>query len=1234
MPQFVHLHVHTQYSILDGASAIGKILKRAKELGMPALAITDHGNMYGVKEFRDAAEKEGIKPILGCEVYVVKNRFERDKDEKAGDHLILLAKNLTGYHNLCKIVSYSWTEGFYYKPRIDKSLLRQYHEGLICSSACLGGELPQAIMRGDIAGAEAVVREFKEIFGDDYYLEMQLHPAGDSRDEFVYNHQVEVNKEIRRLSAKYGVKCICSNDVHFVMEDDAIAHDHLICLNTGRDLDDPKRMRYTYQEYLKSYEQMHALFPDDEQALANTLEVADKVELYSLNSKPLMPNFPPPEDFAFDLDKLKESFARKLEDKSVTDRIAAAADISELGKIAAETGLEEKFMIAKQFRYLEWLTYEGARVRYGLNLSQEVTQRLEYELSTVEWMGFPGYFLIVWDFIRAAREMGVSVGPGRGSAAGSVVAYCLKITNIDPLKYHLLFERFLNPERISLPDVDVDFDEDGRADVLHYVTEKYGEKRVAQIVTFGCMAPKLAIKDVARVEKLPLSESDRLTKLVPDRITPTKGQTPFEFVYQESPELSAERESPNQLIRSTLKYAEKLEGSVRQTGVHACGVIIGKDDLELFAPIAVVKDKDSKGEVYKSVVQYEGKLVESVGLIKMDFLGLRTLSIIKDALLNIEKVHGKKIDIDAVPLDDKKTYGVFARGETTGLFQFESAGMKKHLRNLKPNRFEDLIAMNALYRPGPMEYIPNFIARKQGTEPVTYDIADMEEYLNDTYGITVYQEQVMLLSQKLAGFTGGEADTLRKAMGKKLKDVLAKMKDKFLAGAAAKGHDQKICEKIWTDWEAFASYAFNKSHATCYAYVAYQTGYLKAHYPSEFMAALLSRNLSDIKTLTLYMQECQRMGIKVLGPDVNESYHMFSSDKAGNVRFGLAAIKGVGEAAVKDIIQERETNGRFKDIYDFMERINYQMVNRKVIEGLAMSGALDGISGFHRSKFFAGDSRDSSGTTFLEQLIKYGSKIQSERLNAQQSLFGASGGEQDITKPVSPVAMEWSALETLNKEREYIGIYLSAHPLDEYSVLINKLCNASLAELEDTEAMKDKDFSVAGMVTDTKIMMNKSGGQFGRFKLEDYEGNTHEFMLFGKDFEKFRIFMYKDYFLYIRGKVARRTYFKKDENGNPTQDKREDYRVQILDIMQLRDVEETRLRELTVTVPIEDVSADFNERFQKAAKKSKGKLLLKVRVEDKGAGICLPMQSKSLRVSLTGPLTALMKESGYDFAVK
>ena len=1217
MPDFVHLHVHTQYSILDGAAAIKPLIKRAKALGMNAIAITDHGNMYGVKNFHDTATDAGVKPILGCEVYVVKNRFEKDKDEKAGDHLILLAKNLEGYHNLCKMVSYSFTEGFYYKPRIDKQLIEQYHEGLICCSACLGGEVPQAIMHNDIEEAERVVQWFKNIFGEDYYLELQLHPSGDpQKDADVYENQLRVNKVILELAAKYGVKYICSNDVHFILAEDAVAHDHLICLNTGRDLDDPNRMRYTFQEYLKSPEEMAALFPDHPEALATTLEIADKCEDYKLTHAPLMPNFPPPEDFPIALGELRESFVKKIEDEEMLAKIGACATVPELEElVAGDKELSDRLMVAKQYCYLKDLTYKGAHMRYGDVLDEKTEERIKYELSTIEWMGFPGYFLIVWDYIRAAREMGVSVGPGRGSAAGSVVAYCLKITNIDPLKYDLLFERFLNPERISLPDVDVDFDEDGRADVLRYCVQKYGQKRVAQIVTFGTMAPKMAIKDVARVQKLALSESDRLSKLVPDKVTPDKkhGETPFDFVYKESPELAAERESPNQLIRNTLKYAEKLEGSIRQTGVHACGVIIGQDDLEKFAPMAIAKDAEL------NVVEFEGKEVESVGLIKMDFLGLRTLSIIKDAVENVKAVHGVDVDIDGISLDDAPTYEVFARGDTTGLFQFESPGMKKHLRNLKPNRFEDLIAMNALYRPGPMEYIPNFIARKHGQEPVTYEIADMEEYLNDTYGITVYQEQVMLLSQKLAGFTGGEADTLRKAMGKKKRDVLDKMKPKFINGCKERGHDEKICDKIWGDWEAFASYAFNKSHSTCYAYVAYQTGYLKAHYPSEFMAALLSRNLADIKQLTLYMNECKRMGIRVLGPDINESMRTFSSNKAGDVRFGLEAVKGVGEAAVESIIAERNANGRFKDIYDLMERVNFSAVNRKCFENLAYAGGFDSISGFHRGKFFGADARDNTGVTFIEQLMRYGQRFQAEKNNAQQSLFGG-GGHVDIQRPVLPACADWSQLETLAKEREMIGHYLSAHPLDDYKIIINHMCKTQLTELENLEALKGQEIAVAGMVVSVQNLITKTGKPWGKFVLEDYNG-THEFALFSRDYENFRKYLFSDYFLFVRGRVQPKPYNDKE------------LEFKIISMVQLSEMRDTMIKEMNVLLPVEDVTPTLVRELTEKVKEAKGETLFRISVIDREAHVSLSLFSKSHKVSLTQSLVSYLDDNEIKYSI-
>ena len=1200
MPQFVHLHVHTQYSILDGAASVKGIVKRAKELEMPALAITDHGNMFGVKEFHDTAVHEGVKPILGCEVYVVKNRLENDKDEKAGDHLVLLAKNLQGYHNLIRIVSYSWTEGFYYKPRIDKGLLRKYREGLICTSACLGGEVQQAILRGDLKEAGRAVAEFKEIFGEDYYLEMQFHPSGDPMiDHEVYHCQQKIYPEMLKLAAEHGVKYIASNDVHFIMADDAQAHDRLICLNTGKDLDDPNRMRYTGQEYLKTPGEMAALFPNHPEALETTLEIAAKIEEYSLANKPLMPNFPLPDNFALDSAQLKASFIKGMEQEQVAEQVEAADDLDAF--VRENPQWAEKLIIAKQFRYLEHLTYEGARKRYG-EISDTLRERIQYELQTIEWMGYPGYFLIVWDFIRAAREMGVSVGPGRGSAAGSVVSYCLEITNIDPIKYNLLFERFLNPERISLPDVDIDFDEDGRALVLNYVIEKYGQKHVAQIITFGTMAPKMAIRDVARVQKLPLAESDRLAKLVPE----TPG-TSFEKAFKEVPELASARQSTNPLIADTLKYAEKLEGSIRQTGVHACGVIIGPEELEEVVPIAVAKDAEL------NVVQYEGTQVESIGLIKMDFLGLKTLSIIKDAIETIEAVHGAKIDIEAISLDDAPTYELYARGDTSGLFQFESPGMKKYLRQLKPNRFEDLIAMNALYRPGPMDNISDFVARKHGEKKVVYDLPDMQEDLSDTYGIPVYQEQVMLLSQKLAGFTGGQADTLRKAMGKKQRATLDKMKPQFIEGAAVRGHNPDICEKIWGEWEKFASYAFNKSHSTCYAYISYQTAWLKTHYPAEFMAALLSRNLSDIKRIGFYMDECKRMGIPVLGPDVNKSRLRFSTDREGNVRFGLGAIKNVGEPFVNEVIRERNENGAFTSIHDFVERIPPQFINKKSFEGMVLGGALDSISGFHRSKFFAATEKD--GETFVEQLLRYGNRAQAEKNNAQQSLFGEAAGPSYIQKPLPPEGEEWTKLETLNREREVIGIYLSSHPLDDYAVLIRNFCTLQLSEMDDLTQLSGKDFIIAGMVTGAQHLFSKTGKPYGRFTIEDY-GGSYQFTLFGKDYEAFRRFIYPDYCLMIRGRVQPRMM----------RDPKE-LEPKITSIVQLSEAQDTMVKEITLTLPLQEITAEMVKSISEKARKSKGNIRLRVRVTDPETDVSLSLYSKSVKVNLGGELVRFCEEN-------
>lgn len=1217
MAEFTHLHVHTQYSILDGAAAIKKLLARAKDLGMTSLAITDHGNMFGVKEFHNAAHAAGIKPILGCEVYVAtRTRFDKtDKEDRSGDHLILLAKNLTGYHNLIKLVSYAWTEGFYYNPRIDKELLEKYHEGIICCSACLGGEIPQFIMKGDIAGADAAVKWFHDLFGDDYYLELQAHRTGDpERDAKVYNHQVIVNKALLKLAQKHGIKYIATNDVHYIAADDAPAHDRLICLSTGRDLDDPQRMRYTGQEYLKSYDEMAALFPDNPEALATTQEIVAKIEDYSLSHKPYMPNFLLPDEFVVELEPLKKSIAVGLEKiykekpeelTSILGRVNACGSEQEIGAVSEEVA--DLLLTARQYLYLEHIVYEGAAKRYpGNKLTDEIKERIAFELKTIEWMGFPGYFLIVWDFIRAAREIGVSVGPGRGSAAGSVVAYALKITNIDPIAYDLLFERFLNPERISLPDIDIDFDEDGREDVMHYVVQKYGQKRVAHIITFGTMAAKSSIKDVARVQKLPLPESDRLSKLVPE-----KPGTTLEKAYKEVPELAAERNSENPLIRDTLRYAEKLEGSVRQTGVHACGIIIGQDDLEKFAPISTAKD----AELF--VVQYEGSLVEDAGLIKMDFLGLKTLSIIKDAVENVKESKGIDIDIDDIPLDDKKTFELYSNGETTGLFQFESPGMKKHLRALQPNRFEDLIAMNALYRPGPMEYIPNFIARKHGREAITYDLPDMAEYLEDTYGITVYQEQVMLLSQKLAGFTKGQADTLRKAMGKKQRAVLDKMKGTFIEGAVAKGHPAQVCEKIWGDWEAFAQYAFNKSHSTCYAYVSYQTAYLKAHYPAEFMAALLSRNLSDIKKISFFMDECKRMGAPVKGPDVNKSRHHFSVDSEQNIRFGMGGIKGLGENAVQAILDERKANGPFTDIFDFVERVNLQTVNKKNIECLALAGALDSIAPFHRSQFFV---QDNKGSSFIESLIRYGSLVQAERAQKQNSLFGDMMSGVMVQKPEIPCAETWGKLETLEKEKAVVGIYLSSHPLDDYRILIEKYCSNTVSELDDLSSMRERDFTVAGMVTSAQYLTTKTGKPYGRFTIEDF-GGSHTFTLWSKDWETFHSFCFEQNSILIKGRVQM-SRFRPGE-----------MEIVIKSMKSLAEVMESDIRELVVTVPVQDLSTGFITDLSSTAAASAGQVSLLFHIFDPESGVKVALRTRTPKIELNAQVVGLLDDYGFKYRI-
>lgn len=1168
MQQFVHLHVHSQYSLLDGQADIKKLVDKAVKDGMPGMALTDHGNMFGIKEFANYAKKHNgkvdgkvkellsqaaeaeaagdaaaaadlrakaeeekshrFKAILGCEMYVANNSLH-DRNDKTdrGRHLIVLAKNQKGYKNLIKLVSQAWTEGFYSHPRTDKAALAAHREGLIICSACLGGEIPRLILSGRMDEADASVRWWKETFGDDYYIELQRHKTdvpGGNRD--TYEEQQKVNPELMRLARKYDIKIIATNDSHFVNAEDAEAHDRLICISTNNYLNDPARMRYTKQEWFKTREEMSQVFADLPEAMANTMEIYDKVETYSIDHEPIMPNFDIPADFGTEEEyrsriteqELFDEFTRDEKGNVVLSQADAEKKIKKLG------GYDKLYRIKFEADYLRKLAYEGAKVRYG-ELTPELDERINFELHIMKTMGFPGYFLIVQDFINAARnQLGVSVGPGRGSAAGSCVAYCLGITQIDPIKYDLLFERFLNPDRISLPDIDIDFDDDGRADVLHYVTKKYGEEKVAHIVTYGTMAAKSAIKDVARIEQLPLNEANRLAGLIPRHMPEVNGKElspTLSNCLGYLPEFKQELAGPNPLITETLSYARQLEGTVRNLGVHACGVIICRDDITDWVPVSTAVDKASDDKSKLIVTQYEGRVIEETGLIKMDFLGLKTLSIIKEAVSNIKRTRGIDIDIDNVPIDDPKTYELYCEGRTTGTFQFESAGMQKYLRELKPSTFEDLIAMNALYRPGPMDYIPDFIARKHGRSPITYDIPVMEKYLKDTYGVTVYQEQVMLLSRLLANFTRGQSDTLRKAMGKKLIEKMNELKGLFIQGGTANGHDAKVLEKIWADWEKFASYAFNKSHATCYSWVAFQTAYLKANYPAEYMAAVLTRNLSDLTKLTGFMDECKRMHISVKGPDVNESYAGFGVNSHGDIRFGLAAVKGVGEGVVADIIREREANGPYESIYDFVERVNPSTLNRRVLEALALSGALDCFgSEVQREDYYATNGR---GESFMEQLLRYGQAYQQDKVESAASLFGDDEGACSTAgRPPITHAVRWPDTVRLDKERDLVGMYLSAHPLDPYYLELQYGCTCDFKHFAELGAnFEGQEITLGGMVVSLESRPSKSGSMFGILKVEDYSG-SHEFMLFGQDYIDFHNYGVTGTPIYIKGAYERR----------------------------------------------------------------------------------------------------------------
>lgn len=1202
MEDFVHLHVHTYYSILDGQSPIPRLVDKAIADGMRGMAVTDHGNMYGTKEFFDycksankklkEAGKEPFKPVLGCEMYVSRHgskTLHRDKGDMSGYHLIVLAKNATGYHNLVKLVSRSWTDGFYMRPRTDREDLEKYHEGLIVCSACIAGEVPHKILEDDIAGAREAIEWYKRVFGDDYYLELQRHRVEDpnlraNRETFPL--QQKANKVLIELAGEYGIKLMCSNDCHFVDKENAEAHDHLLCMSTGKDLDDPTRMLYSKQEWFKTREEMNKVFADIPEALANTLEILDKVEAYDINHDPIMPFFPIPESFGTEEDIRRKYTQEDLYREFTSDENGENQVPPEEGrkKIDHLGGYDKIYRIKFEAEYLAKLAYDGARRLYGDPVPDYVRERVNFELHVMKTMGFPGYFLIVQDFINSAREkLGVMVGPGRGSAAGSVVAYCLGITKIDPMKYDLLFERFLNPDRISLPDIDTDFDDDGRGKVLQWVMDKYGHENCAHIITYGSMATKNSLKDVARVEKVPLDMANALCKAIPDRL-PDGLKMNLTNAIKCTPKLQDAEVSDDPRLRNTIKYAKMLEGTVRGTGIHACGFIICRDPISDWVPVSTADDPDFKGTKV-NCTQYDGHVIEETGLIKMDFLGLKTLSELKEAVENIRLSTGDVIDLDNIPIDDPKTYKLYQEGRTIGTFQFESSGMQNYLRQLHPTVFEDLIAMNALYRPGPMDYIPDFIRRKNDPSLVKYDIPCMEKYLKDTYGITVYQEQVMLLSRQLANFTRGESDALRKAMGKKKKNIVDAMKPKFIEGGKKNGHAPKILEKIWADWEKFASYAFNKSHATCYSWVAYQTAYLKANYPAEFMAAIMSRRKDQITEITKLMDECRSIGIATLGPDVNESRMKFTVNKHGEIRFGLAAIKGMGETPANAIINEREKNGPYKDIYDFAERVDMKAVNRKAFESLAYSGAFDSF-GYRREQFFA---RNAKEEIFLDTLIRYGSLFQQEKAQAMNSLFGGSDAVE-VAHPPVPEGDRWPAIEKLNRERELVGIYLSAHPLDEYSVVLNNMCNTKCREIgrdsDKAELAKREEITFGGIVTSVvERFSQKTGKPFGFVTIEDFD-SSGELALFGDDWMKWNGLMKENYTVYVTARCMPRF-----RNSNI-------YELRVQNVEQLYDVKEKRLEKLTISMDASTVDDTMVSELTAVIDKHPGKTQLYVQLRD------------------------------------
>ena len=1242
---FVHLHVHTQYSILDGQSSIENLFNRAEELGMPGLAITDHGNMYGVKEFfKFAAKHPSVKPIIGCEIYVSKG--DHKVKEKGYYHLILLAKNYNGYKNLMKIVSTGHIEGMYYKPRVSHEVIEKYHEDIICSSACMAGEIPRMILDGNIAGAEKAIEWHKRVFKDDYYLEVMLHKTevpGLSLE--VYEKEKEYDEVIFDLAEKHGVKVIATNDVHFVRKEDGPAHDRLICLTTNAYIDDIDRLRYTQQEYLKTEEEMAALFPDHPEVITNTLEICDKVENYTIDRGHVLPKFEIDKDFLDDIDTYLEKY------KGVID----AGRNDEKGN---DRGEEFRHSVA----FLCHLCYKGAQERYGDVLDDVTADRLDFELKTISRMGFPDYFLIVQDYIAAARAQGISVGPGRGSAAGSAVAYCLGITNLDPIKYDLLFERFLNPERVSMPDIDVDFDDDGRYRVIQYVQDRYGVDHVSHVITFGTMAAKGAIKDVARISRLPLDESNRLTKMIPDKpITVTEtsevelkdGEEPdegdkvvekdgkrFKIVKKDVekkptlkncvkyiPELKNELENGSELVREVLKYALQLEGCIRQIGIHACAMIIGRGNLTDYIPITLGEDKATGQKVWVS--QYEGSFIEDVGMLKMDFLGLRTLSIIKICLAEVKKRFGIDIDIEKIPIDDPKAYEIYSNGDTKSVFQFESPGMMEWLQKLHPERFEDLIAMNALYRPGPMDYIPSFVARKRGEEPITYDLPAMEEFLKETYGVTVYQEQVMLISQKVAGFSKGKADKLRKAMGKKKIDILQSLYGEFIEGGKKNGHPEEVLKKIWKDWEKFASYAFNKSHATCYAWVSYQTGWLKAHYPSEFQAANLSMNKNNMTEIQAIMADCKKHHIRVLNPDVNESESNFTVNKNGDIRFGMGGMKGFGANIVDAIVQERTEHGLFEDIYDFCVRMS-GVVNRKSMEALVNSGAFDSF-GISRSQYFLAGK---NGLQYLDDLMSYGQITRQNAEDDAASLFG-DAEELKIEKPEPPaLTIEPDILEVLQREKDVVGMYLSDHPLKKYEFELENFTNCKMAELGDLIADCDKNrqtaqVALAGLVTSVETKISRNGKPFAKVNVEDFSG-IYEFAFFGKDYENFMNYLQEHTAIYIEGEICEKYFLKPEEIAAG---KKAPYTFKAKKISLLGNVAEDRLTGFAIEMLANDITPELRHRLVHLVKEYSGKIPLSMIVFDPVTNYIVEFISRKYHITVSADFILQLNELGLKYRV-